>query len=266
MKFLHYIAAICALSVLPAKAQETNLRQLLSPNDARAWQAVGLLQLGGRATCTGTLIAANQVLTAAHCLFDKDTKKQYSPDQIQFLTGWRLGRAASYRTARRVVIHRDYRDIGYDGRSRRDLVASDLAIVELDRPVDANIAKPFQVHSQPRTGDSLTVVSYAKGRNEAPSLEEGCKVLGRDTRVLMATCSVDFGSSGAPIFSIIDGTPKISSVISAKGESKGVSVAFGVALGEPLQDLHDQLEFDKSVFQGKRIGGSIAEQLGRKKN
>ncbi|WP_189640970.1 trypsin-like serine peptidase [Paramylibacter ulvae] len=254
-----------ALAGVSAHADDAApLRQLLSPTDANKWQAVGLLIMDGHATCTGTLIAPNQVLTAAHCMFLNDTKKRYDTSAIKFLPGWRLGRATSYRTARRVVIHKDYRNMEYDGRTRRDLVATDLAIIELDRSISKDVVKPFAVHDQPKVGAELTVVSYGKGRNDAPSIEEGCHVMGKDDRVLQATCSVDFGASGAPIFVMDNGVPKIASVVSAKGETNfGQPLSFGVALGEPLDQLRSQLKFDRSVFQGKKAGKSLSEQLGR---
>jgi acyl CoA:acetate/3-ketoacid CoA transferase alpha subunit len=59
--------------------------------------------------------------------------------------------------------------------------------------------------------------------------------------VLVLSCSVDFGSSGAPIFTVRNGAPRIVSVVSAKAEMTGQPVALGTALGAPLAALRAQL-------------------------
>jgi hypothetical protein len=55
------------------------------------------------------------------------------------------------------------------------------------------------------------------------------------------TCNVDFGSSGAPVFVLVNGVPKVVSVISAKAEMDGGQVSLGSALQIPLADLMDEL-------------------------
>ena len=94
---------------------------LRSADDARAWEAVGRVNLIGTGFCTGTLIAPNLVLTAAHCLYDKHTGKRVDISTIEFLAGWRDGRAAATRKARRVREHRDY---VYNSDNRLDRVAA----------------------------------------------------------------------------------------------------------------------------------------------
>jgi hypothetical protein len=65
--------------------------------------------------------------------------------------------------------------------------------------------------------------------------------------VLVLSCNVDFGSSGAPIFSIRDGVARVVSVVSAKAEVDGKPVALGTLLDEPLRVLRDELGSDGSL-------------------
>ncbi len=58
---------------------------------------------------------------------------------------------------------------------------------------------------------------------------------------MMLSCSVDFGSSGAPVFDMSYGEPRIVSVVSAKAEVSGEKVALGVALDSRIEELRASL-------------------------
>jgi len=45
---------------------------------------------------------------------------------------------------------------------------------------------------------NVMVVSYAQERSEVPSLQERCEMLGRQSAVLVLSCDVNYGASGAP--------------------------------------------------------------------
>ncbi len=236
-----------------AFAKDARLKRLETSQQGREWDAVGRLDLGGTGFCTGALVAPDLVLTAAHCLFDKTTGARINHTKVEFLAGWRNGRASAYRNVRRAVVHPDY-DVSEDVSSER--VRNDLALLELHRPIrDGNIL-PFSTAQRPRAGDHVGVVSYAKDRSEAPSLQEVCEVLSRQEGVLVTSCTVDFGSSGAPIFIFDDGRAQIVSVVSAKAESEGRNVSLGTALIAPLEVLKAELVAGK----GYRVEPNQAER------
>lgn len=214
------------------------LRELATADDGRGWEAVGRLNLGRHGFCTGALIEPQLVLTAAHCLYDKTTGSRFDPSEIEFLAGWRNGRAEAYRGVRRAVPHPAY---VFGGDVRVDAVAYDLALIELDQPIRLPSVRPFEIDLEARRGDRVGVVSYARDRSEAPSLQEICHVLGRQQGALLLSCLVDFGASGAPIFSMSHGVPRIVSVVSAKAQVDGDSVALGTSLREALGVLRQAL-------------------------
>jgi V8-like Glu-specific endopeptidase len=240
------LSLIATVITSTALAQDAGLKLLDSGVDARAWEAVGRLDIGGSGFCTGALIAPRLVLTAAHCLYDRDTKQRIDHSNVQFLAGWRNGRAGAYRDIRRAVVHPDF---VYDGDVSSDRVRNDLALLELQRPIRNTTIVPFGTAARPRPGDSVGVVSYAKDRSEAPSLQEVCKVLAQQEGVLVTSCSVDFGSSGAPIFTFFGGEAHIVSVVSAKAEVDGQRVSLGTSLGATLAVLQAELVAGKGVFQ-----------------
>lgn len=240
-----------AIGPTAARAQEAGMVRLETADDSRGWDAVGKLIIGEKGFCTGALIGPQLVLTAAHCLYDKKTGVQIRAEEIEFMAGFRNGRAVAYRRVSRAVAHPDYR---YGAEDKLDRVTDDLALLELSQPIRLPSLVPFTTGATPVEGDAVDVVSYAQYREEAPSIQEACEVLADSRDALILTCSVDFGSSGAPVFSIRDGVAQVVSVISAKAEVDGKKVALAVPLAEPLAALLAALESSKTD-SGMKSGG-----------
>lgn len=229
-------------------AAAQGLFSMESTQGTRQWEGVGRLEISGEAFCTGALIAPRLVLTAAHCLFDARTGAQVPVTEIQFLAGWRNGRAAAYRRIRKAVTHPLY---SYEGAADAARVRHDLALIELQHPIRNTTIAPFATDAQPETGAQVGVVSYAHNRSEAPAMQDLCTVMARQQGMLVLSCAVDFGASGSPVFRFDKaGAPRIVSVVSAKAEADGKPVSLATDLLAPLTELRGALALAQDAGAG----------------
>lgn len=239
------LAALCTAA--PAAGQ--SIRSLASADQGRGWDAVGRINIGATGFCTGTLVAEDLVLTAAHCLYNKQTGQRVADTDLTFLAGWRNGRAEAYRGVTRALAHPDYRS----GAKPLESVGYDLALLRLDHPIRLPQLQPFATDADPAPGDEVGIVSYAQDRSEAPSLQEVCKIIARRPDMMVLSCAVDFGASGAPVFTITDGAVAVVSVVSAKAEVEGQPVSLAVPLAEPLARLQAEMARTTPATPGVRV-------------
>lgn len=240
MRYLTRFLLGLSVAFFAVQAHAQTLNRIDDWSEAKGWEGVGLLYIGGSATCTGALIRPDLVLTAAHCLYDQRGNR-IDPNVIRFLAAWRDGEAISRRTGKHALLHAEYKPTKYP---TGEEIYYDLALMQLDMPVSASTAGHFGTGSIGK-GTFVSVVSYGAGRNDAASIEKDCKVLQDYGGVLAFNCSVVPGSSGSPVFSLHRNTPRIISVISALGSD---GTAYGMDLSQHISGMLADFDAGRGVY------------------
>jgi len=216
-----------------AEADNSGLDRLTQRDDTFGWEAVGRVDMA-EGFCTGTLIATDLVLTAAHCVFDRARGVPQDVAEMVFRAGLRDGQAVAEMKVAKAVAHPAYDP---SAPLSEFSVRHDVALLQLVQPIPAAVAAPFLVQ-EPGRAREVSVVSYARGREEALSWQRRCGVLGRQDGLLALNCDVDFGSSGAPVFDLSGPRARIVSIISSGNDGKGKDkVAYGMELPGLVAEL-----------------------------
>lgn len=235
-----------------AIAQSDGLRRLTDRDDLLGWEAVGRLDTAEGGFCTATLIAANQVLTAAHCVYDNGRLRDAS--ELTFRAGLRDGVAIAERTVAAIAVPDSYDP--RDGMALEN-VANDVALLQLNQPITTADANPFVLHQGSVRGTRISVTSYGRGRAKAPSRQRDCRIVAESQPIMAFDCNVTFGSSGAPVFVMHGDRGRIVSVISGGGTVDGKKASFGMALPDIVASLKSDLR-----RQGVRPGTATIRRLG----
>jgi protease YdgD len=172
-------------------------RVALDPT-AWPWHALGRINQGTGAHCTGTLVAPDAVLTAAHCVFHGRTQRRLQPQELHFVAGYRRGDYLAHARGRAVVLAPGYR---YRRSPTLAEVAVDWAIVLLDRPL---AIRPIPLRTLPADGaleGRLQRAGYSQDRAHLLSIHDGCHLQGllAGGRVLLTDCDSTRGDSGSPL-------------------------------------------------------------------
>lgn len=193
----------------------------LSEEERAAWTMVGRVNgagIGTRSGCTGTLIAPDLVLTAAHCTGERRSM----PSERHFVAGWDRGTFVAHEVSVEVLVHP-----AYAAAEGNPPTGADIALLRLENPIPADLVRPLPLW--PRGSDIPEITALLGYHNERPHILNGsfdCPARAAfGFPEVLVECEVIAGNSGGPVL-VRDGEGwQVAAVVVARYDTDGYALA-----------------------------------------
>jgi protease YdgD len=218
----------------PAPQDHRHTVDIASP----PWSAVGKLYNGIGGGCTAVAVAKNEVLTAAHCLFNHRTGRFLPSDSLHFLLGLERGDYQLH-----AVVHSYQLSTRYDPYRPFETLASDWAVLNLQAPLPDNYEPiPLSQESVVGAGTAVMTGGYGQDRRFMLTADTNCRILQpvAGGQLLAHDCRAAKGYSGAPILHRIStGQIEVIAVNVATAFLKGELVMIAVPVTAIRRELRE---------------------------
>ena len=193
------------------------------------WDAIGQVNVGGlriAGRCTGTLVAPDVVLTAAHCVMDPWRKAPFPLHDIHFLAGVRRAESKGHATPKCLHFLKNYEFVAPEKilptmpaqKVPLSAFATDVVAIVLNEKLAVDPA-PLANGVVAHPGLPLVHAAYPADRRFVLSAHFDCHLLRSDVEAPLwfNDCDTHPASSGGPVFTRIDGTLKLVAIMLGAG-------------------------------------------------
>jgi Trypsin len=167
------LSSLYGFAAGPTRVTSSNGERKVIEQVSPPWGSVGQVNVAGyrrRVECTGSLIAANVVVTAAHCVMDPINRKPFPVDEIHFLAGVRGSKRLGHSTAKCLHFPADY-DFGAQSFSK------DLVLITLNDGF--NDVAPSDLDRTDTAGPDIALIhaAYPADRRYVLTAQFGCHLI-----------------------------------------------------------------------------------------
>jgi protease YdgD len=237
------LLAACAGPLLGVFALTSDLRADIIGDDDRVrveergppWDAIGQVNIGGYRSvgqCSGTLVAPDIVITAAHCVVDDWKAAPVPLHDIHFLAGFDRGKYLAHATAKCLRFLPEYvppvkalsaqaaKEFSSLEQAGTDVVA--IVLNEKLKIAPVPIAKSAGVEP----GLWLTYAGYPADRRYMLSAHFGCQLISvaHEPLLWLHDCDTQPASSGGPMLIKVDGQLQLAAVNIGSGSEDNIAV------------------------------------------